>query len=82
MEAEKQKTLSESEHSKKAATFQAAEAEVQRLEKKLSKFIQKSQPYFEQKDIFNKVSDSQSFQKIILGLLYVWINELTPWYRR
>ena len=44
---------------RKAALFQQAEAEVQRLEKKLGKFVQKSQPYFEQKDVFNKTLDSQ-----------------------
>lgn len=54
MEAEKTKTDSEAEHMQKADAFQVAEAEVQRLEKKLSRNIQKSQPYFEQKDRFNK----------------------------
>ncbi|TRY73030.1 hypothetical protein TCAL_01890 [Tigriopus californicus] len=54
MEAEKTKTDSEAEHMQKADAFQVAEAEVQRLEKKLSRHIQKSQPYFEQKDRFNK----------------------------
>ncbi len=38
-----------------ALPSQEAGAELQRLEKKLSKFIQRSQPYFEQKDVFNKV---------------------------
>ena len=59
MEAERQKTESESVHLAKAASFQAAEAELQRLEKKLSKVIQRSQPYFEQKDVFNKALESQ-----------------------
>ena len=59
MEAERQKTESEAEHLKKAAAFQTAEAEVQRLERKLSKFVQKSQPYFEQKDVFNKTLSAQ-----------------------
>ncbi len=55
MEAERQKTDSEAEHLRRADLFQAAEAEVQKLEKKLHKHIQKTRPYFEQKDIFNKV---------------------------
>lgn len=59
MAAEKQKTESESEHLKRAASFTAAEHEVQRLEKKLQKHIQKSQPYFEHKDILNKALESQ-----------------------
>ncbi len=33
--------------------------EVQKLEKKLAKQIQKSQSYFEQKDAFNKALESQ-----------------------
>lgn len=43
----------------KAATFQKCEAEVQGLEKKLGKFVHKSQPYFEQKDAFNKALAAQ-----------------------
>ena len=39
--------------------LQAAEAHVQKLEKKLAKVIQKSQPYFEQKEVFNKALKSQ-----------------------
>ena len=59
MAAEKQKTDSEAEHLKRAASFTAAEQEVQRLQKKLQRYIQTSQPYFEQKDIFNKALESQ-----------------------
>jgi hypothetical protein len=55
MEAEKQKTDSEAEHLRRADSFQLAEMEVQKLEKRLHKHIQKSRPYFEQKDVFNKV---------------------------
>ena len=59
MAAEKQKTDSEAEHLKRAASFTAAEQEVQRLQRKLQRYIQTSQPYFEQKDIFNKALESQ-----------------------
>jgi hypothetical protein len=59
MAAEKQKTESEEEHMKRAASFTAAEQEVQQLQKKLARYIQTSQPYFEQKDIFNKALESQ-----------------------
>ena len=59
MEAEKQKSDSEAEHLKRAAAFQAAEQDVQRQQKKLQRHIQASQPYFEQKDIFNKALESQ-----------------------
>ncbi len=38
---------------------QEAGVDLQRLEKKLGKFIQKSQPYFEQKDVFNKALEGQ-----------------------
>jgi len=50
MAAEKQKTESESEHLKRAATFTASEHEVQKLEKKLQRFILKTREYFEQKE--------------------------------
>ena len=47
MEAESLKTASEAEHAKRAAFFTKAEQEVQHLEKKLKKHIQKSRLYFE-----------------------------------
>ena len=59
MEAESLKTASEAEHAKRAAFFTKAEQEVQQLEKKLKKHIQKSRPYFEEKDAFNKTLESQ-----------------------
>ena len=59
MEAERVKTESESVHLRKATSFQAAEEELQSLEKRLSKVIQKSQPYFEQKEVFNKALEDQ-----------------------
>ena len=59
MEAESLKTASEAEHAKRAAFFTKAEQEVQHLEKKIRKYIQKSRPYFEEKDAFNKTLESQ-----------------------
>ena len=59
MEAEQLKTASEEEHAKRAAFFTKAEQEVQHLEKKLRKFVQKSRPYFEEKDAFNHTLESQ-----------------------
>ena len=59
MEAEKAKTDSEAEHQRRALAFTTAETEVQRLEKKLKKFIEKSRPYFEQKDALNRALESQ-----------------------
>eukprot|EP00095_Tigriopus_kingsejongensis_P007357 maker-scaffold706_size108852-snap-gene-0.14 protein:Tk07357 transcript:maker-scaffold706_size108852-snap-gene-0.14-mRNA-1 annotation:"hypothetical protein DAPPUDRAFT_48825" len=72
MEAETKKTDSEAEHMRKAEAFQIAEAEVHKLEKKLSRHIHKSQPYFEQKDLFNKAladqkSKVQELQRKISG---------------
>ena len=42
--------------------FQAAETEVQKLEKKLKSHISKTRPYFEQKDVFNKALESQKLR--------------------
>ena len=59
MQAEKDKTDSEAEHARRAQAFTKAEHEVSQLEKKLKKFIQKSRPYFEEKDAFNRALESQ-----------------------
>ena len=59
MQAEKDKTDSEAEHARRAQAFTKAEQEVSQLEKKLKKFIQKSRPYFEEKDAFNRALESQ-----------------------
>jgi hypothetical protein len=59
MEAETSKTSSEAEHAKRAAFFTKAEQEVQHLEKKLKKHVNKSRPYFEEKDAFNFTLESQ-----------------------
>ena len=56
MEAEKQKTESEAEHLQRAAFYTAAEQACQRLEKRLKRNVEKAQPYFEQKEAFNKVN--------------------------
>lgn len=62
MEAEKKKTESEAEHLQRAAFFQAAEQACQRLEKRLKKHVVKAQPYFEQKETFNKTLEAQKTQ--------------------
>ncbi len=59
MEAEKQKTESETEHEAKALAFRLAEDDVQKLEKKLGKFVSRSKAYFERKDAFNKALEAQ-----------------------
>ena len=59
MDAEKQRTASEKEHLAKSAAFTEIEAKVKTLEKKLSRHIEKSRPYFEQKDVFNKALNAE-----------------------
>ena len=60
MTAEDQKAECEAEHLERAATFKKAEQEVQKLEKKLQKYIVKTKPYFEQKE--NLVGLTSSFR--------------------
>ena len=62
MEAEKQKTDSEAEHLQRAAFYTAAEQACQRLEKRLKKHVEKTKPYFEQKDAFNRTLEAQKEQ--------------------
>lgn len=62
MDAEKQRTASEKEHLARSAAFTEAEATVKTLEKKLSRHIDKSKPYFEQKDTFNKALNSEKIR--------------------
>ena len=57
-----QKTDSEAEHLQRAAFYTAAEQACQRLEKRLKKHVGKSQPYFEQKETFNKTLEAQKAQ--------------------
>lgn len=59
MDAEKQRTASEKEHLARSAAFTQAEARVKTLEKKLSRHIERSKPYFEQKDTFNKALNAE-----------------------
>jgi len=59
MDAEKQRTASEKEHLARSAAFTEAEARVKTLEKKLSRHIERSKPYFEQKDTFNKALNAE-----------------------
>jgi len=72
MDAEKQRTASEKEHLSKSAAFTDIESKVKMLEKKLSRHIDKSKPYFEQKDIFNKALNSE---KTRVGALQVKITQ-------
>ena len=62
MDAEKQRTASEKEHLAKSAAFTEIEAKVKTLEKKLSRHIEKSKPYFEQKDVFNKALNAEKLR--------------------
>jgi len=62
MEAEKAKAESEAEHLQRAAFYTAAEQACQRLEKRLKKHVVKAQPYFEQKEAFNKALEAQKEQ--------------------
>ena len=70
MDAEKQRTASEKEHLAKSAAFTEIEAKVKTLEKKLSRHIEKSKPYFEQKDVFNKALNAEKtrVQQLQVGL--------------
>lgn len=51
MDAEKQKTDCHAEHQLKASIFSAAEMKVQQLEDRVRRSIQKSRPYFDEKQI-------------------------------
>ena len=59
MDAEKLRAQSEKDHLSKSAAFTDIEHKVKGLEKKLSRHIDKSKPYFEQKEIFNKALNSE-----------------------
>jgi len=77
MDAEKQRTASEKEHLEKSAAFTDIEHKVKTLEKKLSRHIEKSKPYFEQKEIFNKALNSE---KARVGALQTKITETKAGY--
>ena len=76
MDAEKQRTASEKEHLAKSAAFTEIEAKVKTLEKKLSRHIEKSKPYFEQKDVFNKALNAE---KSRVQQLQVFIGPMCTW---
>jgi len=59
MDAEKLRAQSEKDHLSKSAAFTDIEQKVKVLEKKLNRHIEKSKPYFEQKEIFNKALNSE-----------------------
>ncbi|KAG1684648.1 SH3 domain-binding protein 5 [Nymphon striatum] len=54
MEAEAMKRESEAEHQKRAALFTLAETKLQILERRLKKYVAKSRPYFEMKNVLHK----------------------------
>ena len=80
MDAEKQRTASEKEHLSKSAAFTEIEAKVKTLEKKLSRHIEKSKPYFEQKDVFNKALNSEKsrVQQLQVGLRITRFCQIGP----
>lgn len=59
MDAEKQKAESGAEHQKKAKVFQEAELKVQHLEERNRRSIQKSRPYFEEKQLCQEQLEAQ-----------------------
>ncbi|XP_055534731.1 SH3 domain-binding protein 5 homolog isoform X1 [Wyeomyia smithii] len=58
-DAEKQKTESGTEHQKKAKIFHEAELKVQQLEERCRRSIQKSRPYFEEKQLCQEQLEAQ-----------------------
>jgi len=72
MDAEKMRAQSEKDHLSKSAAFTDIEQKVKILEKKLSRHIDKSKPYFEQKEIFNKALNSE---KSRVGSLQLKISQ-------
>ena len=74
MDAEKKRTASEKEHLSKSAAFTEIEAKVKTLEKKLSRHIEKSKPYFEGKDVFNKALEAEKarVQQLQVAFLHFW----------
>lgn len=66
MDAETQRQLSEKEHQRSAAVFAAAKQKFQFLEKDLKSAIQKSRPYFEQKEDFQNKLMAQKLKVELL----------------
>ena len=77
MDAEKLRAQSEKDHLSKSAAFTDIEQKVKVLEKKLSRHIDKSKPYFEQKEIFNKALNSE---KARVGSLQTKITQTKAQY--
>lgn len=59
MDADNQKAESNAEHQRKALIFNAAELKMQQLEDRLKRSIQKSRPYFEEKQICQDQLETQ-----------------------
>uniref|UniRef100_A0A8W7PV25 SH3 domain-binding protein 5 homolog n=1 Tax=Anopheles coluzzii TaxID=1518534 RepID=A0A8W7PV25_ANOCL len=59
MDAEKQKAESGAEHQKKAKVFEEAEKKVQQLEERYRRSIQKSRPYFDEKQLCQEQLEAQ-----------------------
>uniref|UniRef100_A0A675B371 Uncharacterized protein n=1 Tax=Anopheles darlingi TaxID=43151 RepID=A0A675B371_ANODA len=59
MDAEKQKAESGAEHQKKAKVFEEAEKKVQQLEERYHRSIQKSRPYFDEKQLCQEQLEAQ-----------------------
>lgn len=66
MEAETQRQASEKEHQRSAAVFEAAKQKFQYLEKDLKSAINKSRPYFEQKEDFQNKLMAQKLKVELL----------------
>lgn len=58
-DAEKQKAESGAEHQKKAKVFEEAEKKVQQLEERYRRSIQKSRPYFDEKQLCQEQLEAQ-----------------------
>ncbi|XP_058055279.1 SH3 domain-binding protein 5 homolog isoform X2 [Anopheles bellator] len=59
MDAEKQKAESGAEHHRKAKVFEEAEKKVQQLEERYHRSIQKSRPYFDEKQLCQEQLEAQ-----------------------
>merc|ERR1719192_1996436 len=79
MDAEKLRAQSEKDHLSKSAAFTDIEQKVKVLEKKLSRHLDKSKPYFEQKEIFNKALNSE---KSRVGSLQTKISQSKSQYAK
>lgn len=76
MEAETQKSESEMEHQKRAVFFNRAEQTLQNLQSKLRRSINKSRPYFEEKELCQRHLASQKEQVECLQKQVVAVKSL------